>query len=41
MSYYSYENRGGFLSGIPVATRNIIVINVLVWIMCYLNKGHV
>lgn len=39
MSYYSYENRGGFLSGIPVATRNIIVINVLVWIMCYLNKG--
>ena len=39
MSYYSYENRGGFLSSIPVATRNIIVINVLVWIMCYLNKG--
>ena len=39
MSYYSYENRGGFLSSIPVATRNVIVINVLVWIMCYLNKG--
>lgn len=39
MSYYSYENRGGFLSSIPVATRNIIVINILVWIMCYLNKG--
>ena len=40
MSYYSYDNGGGgFLSRIPAATRNIIVINVLIWIMCYLNKG--
>lgn len=38
MSYYSYNNRGGgFLSNIPVATRNIIVINVLIMIMTSLN----
>ena len=38
MSYYSYNNGGGgFLSRIPVATRNIIVINVLVMIMTSLN----
>ena len=33
MSYYSYDRRGGgFLSNIPVATKNIIIINVLVMI---------
>ncbi|MBQ3608051.1 MAG: rhomboid family intramembrane serine protease [Bacteroidales bacterium] len=38
MSYYSYNNRGGgFLSSIPTATKNIIVINVLVMIMTSLN----
>ena len=38
MSYYSYNNGGGgFFSRIPVATRNIIVINVLVMIMTSLN----
>ena len=38
MSYYSYNNRGGgFLSSIPTATRNIIIINVLVMIMTSLN----
>ena len=37
MSYYSY-NRGGFLSNIPSATRNIIIINVLVMIMTSLNE---
>lgn len=36
MSYY-YNNRGGFLSSIPTATKNIIVINVLVMIMTSLN----
>ena len=36
MSYYSY-NRGGFLSNIPVATKNIIIINVLVMIMTSLS----
>lgn len=38
MSYYSYNNRGGgFLSSIPTATKNIIIINVLVMIMTSLN----
>ena len=40
MSYYSYNNRGGgFLSNIPTATKNIIIINVLLMIMTSLNQG--
>ena len=39
MSYYSYNNRGGFLSSIPTATKNIIIINVLVMIMTSLNEN--
>ncbi len=39
MSYYSYNNRGGFLSNMPTAIRHIIVINVLVMIMTYLNEN--
>lgn len=38
MSYYSYENRGGFMSRVPVAVKNIIIINILVMIMTYLNE---
>ena len=38
MSYYSYENRGGFMSRVPVAVKNIIIINFLVMIMTYLNE---
>ena len=37
MSYYSYQNRGGFLSNVPTAVKNIIIINVLVMIMTSLN----
>ncbi len=38
MSYYSYNRGGGgFLSTIPTATKNIIIINVLVMIMTSLN----
>ena len=37
MSYYSYQNRGGFLSNLPTAVKNIIIINVLVMIMTSLN----
>ena len=37
MSYYSY-NRGGFLSNLPPAVKNIIIINVCVSIMTYLNE---
>ena len=36
MSYFSY-NRGGFMSNVPTATKNIIIINVLVMIMTSLN----
>lgn len=41
MSYYSYDNRGGggFLSNIPAATKNIILINVCIWIMTALNEN--
>ena len=38
MSYYSYGNRGGFLSNIPAAVKNIIIINVLVMVMISLNQ---
>ena len=39
MSYYSYgSNRGGFMSNIPTAIKNIIIINVLVMIMISLNE---
>ena len=37
MSYYSYNRGGGFLSSIPTATKNIIIINVLVMIMTSLS----
>lgn len=38
MNYYSYGNRGGFLSNVPTAVKNIIIINVLVMIMTALNE---
>lgn len=39
MSYYSYGyGRGGFLSNIPKAVKNIIFINILVMIMTSLNQ---
>ena len=39
MSYYSYgSNRGGFLSNIPTAVKNIIIINVMIMIMTSLNE---
>jgi membrane associated rhomboid family serine protease len=39
MSYYSYgSNSGGFMSNIPTAVKNIIIINVLVMIMISLNE---
>lgn len=38
MSYYSYNRGGGgFLSNIPTATKNIILINILVMVMTSLN----
>lgn len=40
MSYYDYnEERRGFMSHVPQAVKSIIIINVLVAIMSYLNEG--
>ena len=36
MSYYSYQ-RGGFMSNVPTAIKNIIIINILVMVMTSLN----
>jgi membrane associated rhomboid family serine protease len=38
MSYYSYE-RGGFMSNVPTAVKNLIIINVLVMVMTGLNEN--
>ena len=39
MSYYSYNGggRSGFMSNVPAAVKNIIIINVLVMVMTSLN----
>ncbi len=40
MSYYDYnEERRGFMSHVPQAVKSIIIINILVAIMTYLNEG--
>lgn len=38
MSYYSYDNRGGFMSNVPPAVKNIIIINAAMMLMTYLNE---
>ncbi|MDE7127252.1 MAG: rhomboid family intramembrane serine protease [Bacteroidales bacterium] len=35
---FTYNRGGGFLSSIPPVTKNIIIINVLIWIMTELNQ---
>jgi len=32
----NFNNSNGFLSNIPSVTKNILIINVLVWLACYL-----
>ena len=43
MSYYYYNNdnggRRGFMSNVPTAVKNIIIINVLVMIMTGLREN--
>ena len=40
MSYYSYDNgRRGFMSNVPTAVKNIIIINALIMIMTALNEN--
>lgn len=40
MSYYQYDGgRRGFMSNVPTAVKNLIIINVLVMIMTSLNEN--
>lgn len=41
MSYYSYDNRGrgGLFGNMPTAIKNIIVINIMMMLMTYLNEN--
>ena len=41
MAYYAYDNgrRGGFLSSLPPVTRNLIIINVIVFVASLLNQN--
>ncbi|MCH5173345.1 MAG: rhomboid family intramembrane serine protease [Bacteroidales bacterium] len=38
MSYYYQENRGGFMSAVPQVTRNLILVNVLIFIATLINE---
>ncbi len=39
MSYYSYDGgRRGFMSNVPVAVKNLIIINTLIMVMTALNE---
>ena len=40
MAYYEYggNNRGGFLSSIPPVTRNLLIINVILFIATLINE---
>ena len=38
--YYSNDNRGGgFLSNVPTVTRNLVIINCIVFLATLINKG--
>lgn len=39
MSYYYQENRRGFLSNVPPVTKNLIIINVLVFVATIINEN--
>ncbi len=39
MSYYYQENRRGFLQSIPPVTRNLILINILIFIATLFNEN--
>ena len=38
MNYNNYSNRGGFLSTIPSVTKNIIIINVIMFLATLVNE---
>jgi Uncharacterized membrane protein (homolog of Drosophila rhomboid) len=37
---YSTNNNGGFMGNIPIITRNILIINFLIWLACFVLKGR-
>ncbi len=39
MSYYYQENRRGFLSNVPPVTKNLIIINVLIFVATVINEN--
>ena len=39
MSYYYQENRGGFLSSIPPVTKNLILVNVIIFVATIINEN--
>ncbi|MBQ6557217.1 MAG: rhomboid family intramembrane serine protease, partial [Bacteroidales bacterium] len=39
MSYYYQENRRGFLSNVPPVTKNLIIINVLIFVATIINEN--
>jgi len=39
MSYYYQENRGGFLSSIPPVTKNLILVNIIIFIATLINEN--
>ena len=42
MSYYYYGNenrRGGFLSQLPPVTKNLVIINVIIFVATLINEN--
>ena len=39
MSYYYQENRGGFFAGIPKVTKNLILVNIVVFVATLFNEN--
>jgi len=39
MSYYYQENRGGFFSNVPKVTKNLILVNIVVFVATLFNEN--
>ena len=39
MSYYYQENRGGFFSNVPKVTKNLILVNIVVYVATLFNEN--
>ena len=42
MSYYYYgnDNRGGFLQNVPPVTRNLIIVNIIIFAATLINRNY-